>query len=193
MGDIYFQSLIDVDLWNSAGWRGTAFWHDPRGMEPPGLGFLFDNLEAGKRIFAGWVERVGNVDEYEEIRISIIRGKILGLAEGYSVHVSSNPLHSVRRAEAKGIPLDFEKAIVLSRVQRMTPNPGSPHLPQFEKDFAAHRRYVLVPVSLSGAPEFQLSIEKREIHLRQASDIRGDDVDATVFPEHYFDNDDKVH
>jgi hypothetical protein len=193
MGDIYFQSLIDVALWDSAGWKGTAFLHDPRGVEPPGLGFLFDDISAGRRIFSGWQERVGRVDEYEEIRVSIIQGEILGLPSGYSVHVSSDPLHSVRRAEDKGLALDFRTAVIVSRVKRMTPNPGSPHLGQFEKDFAKHKRYLLVPVSSKGAPEFEVAIEKHEIHLRQASAIKSDDVDAAVFPEHYFDNDDRVH
>ena len=183
MGDLYFQSPIDIELWDSARWKGIAFLHDPSGIEPPGLGFLFENIDAGRRIFSGWRERVGTVDEYEEIRVSIIRGEILGLASGYSVHVSSDPLHSVRRFEDKGLPLDFRAAVIVSRVKRMTPNPGSPHLGQFEKDFAKHERYLLVPVSSEGAPEFELSIEKREIHLRQASDIKADDVDAAVLSE----------
>jgi hypothetical protein len=93
----------------------------------------------------------------------------------------------------KGVALDFQKAVVLSRIKRMTPNPGSPHLRQFEKDFTKRQRYLLVPVSSKGTPEFDFSIEKREIHLRYASEIRADDVDAAVFPAHYFDNDARVH
>ena len=193
MGDIYFQSLIDVDLWNSAGWKGTAFLRDPSGIEPPALGFLFEDMNAGKRIFSGWQERVGRVDEYEELRVSVIRGEILGLPSGYSIHVSSDPLHSVRRAESRGVPFDFQTAVIVSRVKRMTPNPGSPYLAQFEKDFAKHKGYHLVPISSKGEPDFELSIEKHETHLRQASEISGDDVDAVVFPEHYFENDSKIH
>jgi hypothetical protein len=71
----------------------------------------------------------------------------------------------------------------------MTPDPGSPHLGRFEKEFARHKRYFLVPISAELEPDYELRIEKREIRLRQASDIRSDDVDAAVFPEHYFDND----
>lgn len=193
MGDIYFQNLIDIELWDSARWKGTAFLHDPSGTEPPGLGLLFEDIEAGKRIFSGWRHLVGRIDQYEEIRVSVIRGEILGLASGYSVHISSDPLHSVQRAAAKGSSLDFQTAVVVSRVQRMTPKPESPHLGQFERDFAKHKRYLLVPVSLKGAPEVQLSIEKHEIHLRQASEIKADDVDAAIFPEHYFVNDARVH
>ena len=74
----------------------------------------------------------------------------------------------------------------------MTPYPGSPHLGRFESDFAKRNRYFLLPVSSKGTPELDLSIEKRELHLRLASDISGDDVDAVVFPEHYFDNDRRV-
>jgi hypothetical protein len=189
MADIFFQSLIDVDLWNSAVWLGTAFLHHPTGVDPPGIGFLFENIDAGRQIFSGWQDRVGRSDEYDEIRVSIIKGEILGLPSGYSVHVSSNPLHSVRRAHDKGLTLDFKRAVILSRVKRMTPNPGSPHLGRFESDFAKHSRYILLPVSSNGTPELNLSIEKRELHLRLASDISADDVDAVVFPGHYFDDD----
>lgn len=193
MSDIFFHSLIDVDLWNSAGWYGTAFLHDPTGEHPPGIGFLFENADAGRRIFAGWRERVGQVDRYEEIRVSIIRGEILGLESGYSIHISSNPFHSAQRAKENGEALDFKKAVVVSRVLRMSPEPGSPHLAQFEKDFAKHERYVLLPVSSTrSAPELDLSVEKRELHVRSASDVTADDVDAVVFPEHYLDNDKRV-
>jgi hypothetical protein len=113
MGDIFFQSLIDLPLWDSALWKGTAFLHDLDGVEAPGIGFFFDDINAGRKIFLGWHERVGKIDQYEEIRISIIRGEILGLPSGYSVHVSSNPLHTVRRAEDQGLVLDFQTAVGL--------------------------------------------------------------------------------
>jgi hypothetical protein len=192
MGDVFLQSLIDVRLWDSARWQGTAFLHDPTGVDPPGIGFLFENMDAGRQIFSGWQERVGRIDEYDEIRVSIIRGEILGLPSGYSVHVSSDPLHSLQRAQDNGLAPDFQTAVILSRVKRMTPNPGSPHLGRFESDFAKHNRYFLLPVSSKGTPELDLSIEKRELHLRLASDVSADDVDAVVFPEHYFDNDRRV-
>jgi hypothetical protein len=108
---------------------------------------------------------------------------------GYSVHVSSNPLHSVQRAKDNGITLDFKTAVILGRVKRMTPNPGSVHLGRFEGDFARHKRYFLLPVSSEGSPELNLSIAKRELHLRLASHLSADDRDAVVFPEHYFDHD----
>jgi hypothetical protein len=192
MGDIFLQSLIDVDLWNSAGWLGTAFLHDPTGVHPPGIGFLFESMDAGRQIFSGWQERVGTIDEYGEIRVSIIRGEILQLPSGYSIHVSSNPLHSVQRAQDNGLRLDFQTALIVSRVKRMTPDSGSPHLGRFESDFTKHNRYFLLPVSSKGTPELDLSIEKRELHLRLASEITADDVDAVAFPEHYFDNDRRV-
>jgi hypothetical protein len=191
MEDIFSESLIDIPLWDAAGWKGTAFLHDPSGMERPGLGFLFDDMDAGRRIFLGWQERVGKVDEYEEIRVSIILGEILGLPSGYSLHISSDPSHAARRARDKGLALDFKTAIIVSRIKRMTPNPGSPHLGQFQEDLARHGRYLLVPVSSKGTPALDVAIEKHEIHLRQASEIGPHDLDAAVFPEHYFDNDDR--
>lgn len=193
MSDLFLQCLIDIEQWDAADWLGLAFFHDPDGVEAPVLGFLFGNLEAGRRIFADWRERLGAIDQYEELRISIIKGEILGLESGYSLHVSSNPFHTAERAAREGYTLDVKVAVILSRIKRLTPSPESGHLAQFEKDFAQHRRYQILPVSADLDAQFDLAIEKRELHLRQADDIDAHDLDVAVFPEHYFDNDSQVN
>jgi hypothetical protein len=187
MQQILFKSLIDVDKWNEAGWKGAAFFHDPTGEQPPCLGLAFENIEAGKQIFTQWHERLGSHDEHEELRISIIEGEILGQDDGYSMHISSNPANTAQRRQ-----LPFSTAIVISRSRRME-TPNSPHLARFKEEFARHKRYSLIPVSLRGEPSFELSIEKAELLFRQTSDITPKDLDAVVFPDGYFDCDSTVH
>jgi hypothetical protein len=99
MENVFFQSLIDVDLWNAAVWPGVGYLHDDKGAQPPGFGLIFENLGIGKRIFAGWLDRIGKDDAYEEIRVSIIKGEILGLPPGYSVQISSDPAHTEQRSK----------------------------------------------------------------------------------------------
>ena len=41
MGDVFLQSLIDVRLWDSARWQGTAFLHDPTGVAVDAAGNLY--------------------------------------------------------------------------------------------------------------------------------------------------------
>lgn len=185
--NVFVQSFIDPEEWDAAKWSATAFFHDPSGVRLPCLGIMFENIEAGKRIFASWRERLGNVDQYDELRISIVEGDILGKKSGYSVHVSSDPDHTAMRAKAEGKELDVETALVMGRVHRMTPEPGSPHLRRFKQEFAKHNRYFLIPVSSAAKPEMDFAIGKAEVHFRQASQITKEDVDAVVFPSGYFD------
>ena len=193
MEQIDFQTFFDVELWDAARWTATAYMHDLDGVEPPCLGIVFGDMEAGKQIFARWRERLGDVDLYDELRISIVEGEILGLDSGYTVHISSDPLHTLQRAHTEGLHLDFRKAIIMSQCHRMTPAPGYSHLARFRKELQKHRRYLLLPVSLEGAPDFENSIWKTEIYLRQASDVRADDVDSVVFPAHHFGGNGTIH
>jgi len=103
--DVFLQMFIDPVKWDAARWKATAFFHDPKGVKPPCLGIVFDNIETGKEIFSDWRRRLGSVDQYDELRISIVEGEILGMGPGYSVHISSDPNHTVERAKALGIAL----------------------------------------------------------------------------------------
>jgi hypothetical protein len=193
MESVYLHSFINVDKWNRARWKGTAFMHDPSGESAPYLAIMFEDIAAGKEIFKEWRDRIGSVDQYEEIRISIIEGEIPGELPGYTVHISSNPLNTAGRAHANGLTYDWKKFAVIGRIKRMTPAPGSPHLGQFKKEMAKHQRYSIIPLSPKGEPLFDLAIGKKEVLFRQPLEITGNDLDAVVFPEHCFDGEKSVH
>jgi hypothetical protein len=182
MENIFFQSLIDVDAWNEAQWSATAFFHDPEGRDLPLLGLVFGNIEAGKKIFRNWVERLGTRDRFEELTVAIIEGDILGEEAGYSMHVSSDPFNTERRLRAEGLSVDWDRAVLLSRFKRMSQTPGSSHLNLFKTAFQEHKRYLLVPVTVLADPILDLAVEKSEIHFRLASEIAPTDPDAVVFP-----------
>jgi hypothetical protein len=183
-----FQNFIDPEQWDAARWLGTAFLHDSEGEQAPFMGIVFENIDAGRKLFEHWIERLGARDRYEELRIAIIEGDILGDDAGYSVHISSNPLHTERRLRADGADFERDQAILVSRCKRMTPAPDSTHLSQFKADVNKHKRYSLIPVSASVEPVFDCAIEKNEIHFKQVSEITESDVDAVVLPVNSFDN-----
>jgi hypothetical protein len=189
MENMFFQSFIEMDKWNAAGWKGTVFVHDPSGKREPMIGIQFENIESGKQIFAQWVRRLGKIDRFEELRISIVEGEILGEGPGYSVHISSDPGHTIKRAASEGKQISADLTAVVGRIHRMVPEPGSPHLPRFKREFQQHGKYFFIPVSSAGELLLDYAIGKTEIHLRQASEITANDVDSVVFPEHYFDGD----
>ncbi len=197
MSDFFVHSLIDVDKWNVAGWNGISYLHDPQGVNLPCFGIFFENIEAGKQIFSDWRVRLGKIDEYDELRIAIIEGEIPGLKKGYSVHISSDLENIKRRARAEGKDISAEYFVISGRVHRMTPDPGSPHLPRFKQEYARHGRYYLIPVSRSTSgqpiPHLEYAIGKTKIHFRDALEITKRDMDSTVFPEDYFDHEGTVN
>jgi len=198
MSKFFIHNLIDDDEWNAAGWNGITYLHDPKGVNLPCFGLVFEkNIEAGKQIFSGWIARLGRIDRYDELRIAIIEGEIPGLKKGYSVHISSDPENIGKRAKAEGIDIKSDYMVSASRVHRMTPEPGSPHLPRFKQEYAKHGRYYLIPVSRSASgqptPLLEYAIGKAKIYFRDALEISQRDMDSIVFPDGYFDHEGTVH
>src|SRR5262249_5028776 len=133
MSQVFVQLFIDPEKWDRAQWKGTAFITSPDPGIPPCLGLVFLDEKLGREIFKHWRQRLGDEDSYDELRVAIIEGDIPGEAPGYSVHISSEPLHTQKRLQAEGKGLDVEYSVVTSRIHRMNPvpGPGSPHLERF--------------------------------------------------------------
>jgi hypothetical protein len=107
----------------------------PQSMNtPPILGLGFANEDAARRIFRDWHERYGPRDEFEELRVSIIEGRIPGLAPGYSVHVGADAKNLFRRYRQLGLMTDGDLLTISSRVNRMNA-PNSPKLRAFKEAY----------------------------------------------------------
>jgi len=186
---VFFQSLIDVNLWDKAKWVATAYLVSQSSQDIPCLGLVFENATAGNQIFKNLAKRLGKEDKYEELRIAIIEGEIPGDRTGYTVHISSNPHNTAKRAKDQGEEFDFDKAITVSRIHRMYPDPKSPFLENFKQSYSQHRQYLLIPLFGSKSsktapiPQFDLSIKKREVLFRKTKDIESDDRDHVIFGE----------
>jgi hypothetical protein len=180
----YLASPIDVPLWDEAKWRATAFIYGPK--VTPILGIAFLNKEPAQRIFEDWRRRYGDRDEYEELRVAIIEGEIAKEHPGYTVHIGLEHEAVFERYKKAGLEVAEEYFFAsISRLNRMTPSPTSPHLGMFKAAYAQHGEYLLTPTickpdgsDLEFAPYF--GIRKRAIHFRNAKDIGENDVDSIV-------------
>ena len=175
MGGTLIQNFIDMDKWNNARWKAVAYLNDLEGKKPPCLGLVFENGEVGRQIFEDWIIYLSPVDSYEELRITIIEDTA-SERPSYSVRVSSSPWNTEKRAKDTGMTIDADTAVVVTRVNKMYPDPDSPHLATFKREFASHGRYFLVPMSINlgggqPKPHFEHSIGKTEIHFTNASDF----------------------
>src|SRR5437667_3169686 len=135
--DTLIQCFTDPPEWETAKWSATLFLYDPTALaqDPPGIGIAFRNFPAGKQIFDGWIKRFGHFDAYEELRVSIIEGPIPSDPDGYTVFISSNPLNTIKRKQLDDRHFSPTRFVRFSRLNRMNPVPGSPHLRLFKKHY----------------------------------------------------------
>jgi hypothetical protein len=69
--DIEINSIINMELWDKAMWKGMAFSFAPGHL--PIMAPVFTNIDAGKLIFTEWKKVVGKQDEKDLIKIGLIK------------------------------------------------------------------------------------------------------------------------
>jgi hypothetical protein len=168
--DIQVRSVIDYNLWNAAGWKGTLYAnYGPR--VPPIIGLMFANREAGRQIFERWRERFGNIDRNDEIYLSIVKGVSDANPAHYNVLVTSRLDPSETRKPAG--------AMVLSRFNRMTPD-SDKNLNVFLADYKQAGVYLLMPaVKEGGEPQLlsDVAILKRNLTVKLAKEVGPHDIE----------------
>ena len=90
--DRQVHSLINIPLWEKAGWWATGYIYSNDLDEPPLMSLMFRNREVGRAIFRQWREVVGQSDERNRLRISIITGIDKTNPSSYRVLIGSNPV-----------------------------------------------------------------------------------------------------
>ena len=124
------RSVIDLPTWDKAVWKGCGYLqigHEP----PPFIALLFEDADAGCKIFERWRARFGGRDENDEIAISIIRNLPGRNPHHYIVLIGSS-LSSGGNPDA---PRVFATAM---RFQEMMPTSSE----NLERFLAGYRRLV---------------------------------------------------
>ena len=185
---LFITGFIDVDLWDKAGWKGVAFLHDYAKKYPSSLGLLFTNKEAAINIFKGWRKRLGEFDDYNELRISIVEGDVVGEEYGYFVHINSYPANITKRVEST-TSTKVGLMMIVSRIHRMNPAKDSNNLSEFKERFKLFGCYELIPAVLHKDNRIEviddLRIFKKNIELRQFKDIKDKNDPDSVLIKNY--------
>lgn len=157
-----------MQLWDRAKWIGAAYG-DVGPHAPPWFGLMFTDGEAGKRVFERWRERFGDVDEDEEIYISIVRRFSAEHPTHYGLIVTSNV------QDHEGL------SMVASRTNIMHPSEDV-NLSHFLAAYQRSGAYLLMPAiySGSGAPSFlrDLALMKRTLSVKDAVDVTAADIES---------------
>lgn len=169
---ISVRSVVDIRLWNEAGWDGIAYLADAWDR-PPTLAFLFANQAAAERIFQRWRERFGEVDQGDAIYLAIIREIMPGNPYSYRVMVTSRPT-----------PGDL-MSIYTSRYHTMEPT-SSQGLDGFLDLYRRAGAYDIAPAIRRPGGGFglggHLAIRKQALNLIKAADVTETDMEFVALP-----------
>lgn len=183
---LFITSVIDIDLWNEARWKGMAFVSDPSLESPPIIGFVFENSQKGAEIFDGLRARFGAIDADDEIRISFIEAISTTQPLAYKVQVSTDWDVAAKRLGQNGAKLDSSLMMFIGRIHEMNPPAGSKNLEVFKHAYSYFGKYFITNVDVRGgelSPNFGNMIAKKKINFRKKSDVVGskNDPDYVVF------------
>lgn len=167
--DVQVRSVIDVHLWDRAGWSGTAYGSIGPAA-PPFLALMFRDEAAATKIFQRWRDRFGERDDAEEIYIGIIRQYSAEHPTHYGMVLTST------------MPLGFSNvsySTVVSRSQTMEPTDDI-NLSRFLSDYQRAGAYLLMPMMLTAdqsQPKLlkELFVLKRALHVKLAAEVRAND------------------
>ncbi|MDR0312554.1 MAG: hypothetical protein LBI14_03060 [Treponema sp.] len=177
------HSIIDDSLWNKATWKATGVAALPEeGIL--GLALIFDNFDAGRKIFDEWNKLIGKIDKEELIDITVIKGIDKHNPYWYRVVVTANQ---------EKIIINKDKFLILKlRVNEMEAKDHG-NLTIFENAFQILKRYILFPSSTKGLlPEhLKYGIVKTKITMINAWQIGINDpyqaaihdTDEPILPE----------
>lgn len=175
---MYVTSFIDTALWDKATWMGIAILSDKKSA--PYLGLLFTDRESAIKIFEQWIDRLGHIDKYEEIRISVIEGDIPKQEHGYTIHITTNQENLISKCRELGKSEEEVLFAIISRYRRMPTEKGNRNIANFRDEFEKFLSYKIIPVIMSKTnldPLFDYEIEKTEILFRQVDEIAKGDID----------------
>ncbi len=180
--DLTVHSIIDIHLWDRAGWSGTAFadWGAPY---PPAIALLFTDADAGRKIFERWQERFGRIDKQDDIYLAIVRGISSDNPAHYRVLITSN-------MRPKDELPNGQQLMVVCRMNTMHAESDA-NLVHFLEAYGRSGRYALLPAVWKGEgkPEFlsDLTIFKRKLSVKEASEIGDNDIEMMALkPDHDF-------
>lgn len=180
---LYFTSLIDVETWDKAIWRGAGFIL--RYTDIPTLLLPFVNEKYAVKIFSDWISFLGYEDKNDDIRVALVEGDVPGEPAGYYIVIGTNIDEAIRRAEKNGYPPEELLVLNVSRVIRANPNDNFKCYNLFKQAYKAVQEFYLMPAVINEQtgeirPLQSYKIHKKRLIYRNIKDITENDEDSIL-------------
>jgi hypothetical protein len=180
---LFLSNWIDLELWDKAQWCGVGVCYFPQSNKLYLL-LNFANKEFGDKIFENWMEKLGNEDINDRIRISLIEGVFPDGIKGYYTLIGSDIDELSKRIQEQGHNMGETVFGNIQRMHRIEPKDNFKNYDMFKRKFQEIGQYYLCPIYLNERdeikPNFELSILKHKVEHRMLKDITKNDIDAAV-------------
>jgi len=196
---MFFSSPIDLDKWNSAGWKGMLYLFAPGYC--PVLGILYKNYSVAKSIFLEWKEYASDSYADKFLKVDLVIPPFpkdcwvytdpdRNYGNGYFVHIGPNVNESIQRAIESGIQREELFLAALSRYQWMDENNGSKNRDVFKNYLDKGSEYLLMPIGIRDESklineenliiDFDYAIRMKSATFQTGVDIKDDDFCKAV-------------
>lgn len=171
--DLQILSPINMALWDKARWRGLGFAALPGNPPIPELILIFEDSEAGAKIFRGWQKRLGKADQDEWIGLTLITGIDSSHPSYYRLAIGVNEEYFTHMNKPKG------PFALVYRMQDMTPV-DSTNIDRFLFFYKKAGRYrltynLLAPTQPISPYANNIFLEKRRLRIVPAWQIGHND------------------
>ena len=170
--DMKVLSVLNLPVWDAARWKGLAYTFARGPDDVPEIHFLFEDIEAGRKIFRGWLRRFGSVDRDDTIGLTLVTGVDRDHPDWYRLAVGYRDA-DVLKSGARFLGFS-------ARIQEMNPGDGR-NLGQFLERYRRLGCYRIAPMEHQAAGGVvratlpRISIEKRLLKIVPAWKIGPDD------------------
>ncbi|GFZ77336.1 hypothetical protein GCM10010978_18680 [Compostibacillus humi] len=165
--DIETLDIINIPLWDKSKWKGVYFTGESTPL--PVFSPMFSYGKAGKEIFREWIEKVGNIDTENNIRVGIVKGVNRNKPYDYRVVFTANE-NIIRKNNITSNNLIMSPA----RIITMEPS-NHVNLNMFIEAYKKVGKYIMFPSSINENKTLsmnkELNILKNEIEIKNAWEI----------------------
>ncbi len=177
---LWVSDLINQDEWEEAKWKnGVGYLMAEKNGGPPIIVLYFETMEQGQKLFSGLIDKIGNEDKQERLRVSIVEGEVPHRRNGYFVVIGENIEVTEKIVNSEENAESINYIAINQRFHRIYTETESLSLKKFKEEYKKYQCCYIAPgiQNNDGKSErpfeadFSRMIFKRKIEFRNYSDI----------------------
>jgi len=177
---LFISELIKQSDWEKSKWKnGIGYLWAENNEKPPVLILFFETIKQGQELFSSLINKIGQEDKLERLRVSIIEGEVPNQKSGYFVLIGENLGATEKIVNSMENADEVQFIAVNQRFHRIYVDGESPSLKKFKEEYKKFGCYYLAPGIQNNDGKSQRPFEvdydymifKRKIEFRNYDEI----------------------